>query len=199
MRLLAGRTAQELKLTDLGADAGVSHNTVRSWLSVLEASFICFRLPAWHANLRKQSIKAPKIHFYDSGLVCHLLGIRRPAELLHHPARGAVFESWVASEIVKVHVHRGLEPRLFHFRDAKGLEVDMVLDGGPVLYLIEAKSGRTVSEDFFTGLRRLGAAETPRLRGRTLAARLVYAGETAEKRTDVTAIPWSRLDAVRWV
>jgi predicted AAA+ superfamily ATPase len=92
MRLLAGRTAQELNLSSLGADAGVSHNTARSWLSVLEASFLVFRLPAWSRSPRKRLVKTPKIHWMDTGLVCHLLGIRNPDDLKTHPLRGSIFE-----------------------------------------------------------------------------------------------------------
>ena len=196
LRLAAGRTGQELNLSSLGADAGVSHNTARSWLSVLEASFICFRIPAWHTNLRKQAIKAPKLHFYDSGLVCSLLGIRSPDELLHHPLRGAIFESWVASEVVKTHVHRGEEPRLHHFRDAKGLEVDLVLDGASKIQLVESKSARTISEDFFSGLRRLAASE--RKRRASFESILVYGGDEAQRRSDARVIPWGRLDRENW-
>ncbi|MFH1764880.1 MAG: DUF4143 domain-containing protein [Gemmatimonadota bacterium] len=81
LRLIAGRTGSELHLSRLGGDGGISHNTVRSWVSVLEASFLLFRLPAWHRNLRKRVVKAPKVHFFDSGLVCHLLGIHEPEQL----------------------------------------------------------------------------------------------------------------------
>jgi uncharacterized protein len=198
LRLAAGRTGQELNLSTLGADAGVSHNTARSWLAVLEASFICFRVPAWHSNLRKQAIKAPKLHFYDSGLVCHLLGIREPDELLHHPLRGAIFESWVASEVVKTHLHRGEEPRLYHFRDAKGLEVDMVLDGASKIHLIECKSGRTIADDFFSGLRRLAESATRRGQGAPVEPILVYGGDETQRRRDARVVPWSRLDREKW-
>lgn len=196
LRLAAGRTGQELNLSTLGADAGISHNTARSWLSVLEASFICFRVPAWHTNLRKQAIKAPKLHFYDSGLVCHLLGIRGADELLHHPQRGAIFESWVASEVVKTHLHRGEEPRLHHFRDAKGLEVDMVLDGASKIHLIESKSGRTITDDFFSGLRRL--VESTAGRAASVEPILVYGGDETQRRRDARVVPWSRLDKEKW-
>ncbi|NQU65699.1 MAG: ATP-binding protein, partial [SAR324 cluster bacterium] len=108
LKLCAGRTAQEINLSTLGNDAGVAHNTIRSWLSVLETSYIIHRLPAWHANIRKQIVKAPKLHFFDSGLVCYLLGIHEPEQLRHHPHRGAIFESWVVSEIYKYSVHSGL-------------------------------------------------------------------------------------------
>jgi len=198
LRLAAGRTGQELNLSALGADAGVSHNTARSWLSVLEASFICFRIPAWHSNPRKQAIKAPKLHFYDSGLVCYLLGIRKPDELLHHPVRGAVFESWVASEVLKTHMHRGEDPRLYHFRDAKGLEVDLVLDGASRIQLIESKSARTINDDFFAGLRRLAKSTPHAGRGASVESILVYGGDETQRRSDARVIPWGRLDRETW-
>ena len=101
VRLAAGRTGTEINLSGLGADAGIRHNTARSWLSVLETSFLITRIPAWQRNFRKQQIKAPKLHFLDSGLVCFLLGIRTPEELQHHPLKGPIFESWVVSEVFK--------------------------------------------------------------------------------------------------
>jgi hypothetical protein len=189
---------QVLNVSTLGADAGVSHNTARSWLSVLEASYICFRVPAWHTNLRKQLIRAPKLHFYDSGLVCHLLGIRKPDELLHHPLRGAIFESWVASEVVKTHLHRGMEPRLHNFRDAKGLEVDLVLEGATKVLLLESKSGRTISDDFFSGLRRLAEVQSHRGRSRAVEPILVYGGDEAQRRGDARVVPWRSLDREKW-
>ena len=93
LKLCAGRTGQEINLSTLGSDAGVSHNTARAWLSVLETSYIIHRLPAWHVNVRKQVVKAPKLHFFDSGLACYLLGIQEPEQLRFHPLRGAIFES----------------------------------------------------------------------------------------------------------
>ncbi len=107
LRLCAGRSAQEVNLSALGADAGVSHNTARAWLSVLETSFVLHRLPAWHANLRKQLVKAPKLHLFDSGLLCYLLGIQEPAQLRLHPLRGAVFESWAVAEVYKAQTNQG--------------------------------------------------------------------------------------------
>ncbi len=105
LRLCAGRTAQEINLPSLCSDAGVSHNTAKAWLSILEASYIIHRLPAWHINIRKQIVKAPKLHFLDTGLVCSLLQIREPGQLRLHPLRGAIFESWVVSELYKTLAH----------------------------------------------------------------------------------------------
>jgi predicted AAA+ superfamily ATPase len=194
VRLCAGRTATELNLSTLGADAGVSHNTARSWLSVLEAGFIVFRAPAWRKSLRKQIVKAPKLHFVDSGLVCGLLGITEPTQLRHHPLRGRVFESWVASEVYKARVHRGLAARLFHFRDAKGLEVDLVVDraGGPTA--VEAKSAATIAAEFFRPFERFAQAlgEPPFERV------LVFGGEEGYRRQGVMVLPWHRIQEFDW-
>jgi len=198
VRLMAGSTAQELNLSRLGSDAGISHNTARFWLSVLETSFLALRVPAWHRNIRKQAVKAPKIHLLDSGLACHLLGIRSPDQLLLHPLRGALFESWVVCEVYKSRAHRGLPPDLFHFRDAKGLEVDLLLEDGDRVIAVEAKSGATVAPDWFGGLRRLGEIlrkTSPHLH---MESCLVYGGDQAQHRTDVAVLPWRVLPDADW-
>lgn len=196
LKLCAARTAQEVNLSTLGADAGVTHNTARAWLSVLEASFVCFRLPAWHVNVTKQAIKAPKLHFFDAGLACHLLGIREPAQLQHHPLRGAIFETWVASEIMKQRAHRGLTSALFHYRDAKRLEVDMVIESPDAMVLIEVKSGATVASDFFGSVERLAAALAAS--GRSSRAAVVYGGDTPQRRSAAHVIPWTEVASARW-
>jgi predicted AAA+ superfamily ATPase len=198
LRLCAGRSAQEINLSALGADAGISHNTARSWLSALETSFLCFRLPAWHRNFTKQLVKAAKLHLLDTGLLCHLLGIREAGQLRHHPLRGAVFETWVASEIYKARVHRGLEPALFHFRESRGVDVDVVIDDGDLLALVEAKSGATVAEDFFGSLGRLRDRLLEHSEHRTPKLRLVYGGDSAQRRHGVQVIPWREISHARW-
>ncbi len=187
LRLAAGRSGQVLNLSALGADAGISHNTARSWLGVLEAGFIIHRLRPVHRNLKKRLTKNPKLHFVDSGLLCYLLGIRSPAELAQHPLRGAVFESWVVSEILKHRVHRGLPPDLHFYRDHKGVEVDLVLDTGRRLLGVEMKSGRTVASDAFAALlsfRSLAEADLA----------LVHGGDQKYDRDGVSVVPWSEVD-----
>jgi uncharacterized protein len=196
--LAAGRTATEVNLSRLGGDAGIRHNTARAWLSVLEASFLVFRAPAWHRNLKKQQIKAPKLHFLDSGLACYLLGIRTPEELRHHSLRGQLFESWVAAEIYKSRIHAGLEPRLTHFRDAKGSELDLVLDTGARLILTEVKSGATVASDFFRGLTGVSKAVEDQAAGVSLERRLVYGGSDAQDRSEAQVVPWNRMLELDW-
>jgi predicted AAA+ superfamily ATPase len=126
--LSAGRAGQLLNLAALGADCGISQPTAKSWLSVLEASYVAFRLPALHRTVRKRWIKSPKLYFYDTGLVCHLLGIRTPAELRDHPLRGSIFENWAVTEVLKWRWNRGLRSDLAFYRDQRDAEVDLVVD-----------------------------------------------------------------------
>jgi predicted AAA+ superfamily ATPase len=198
MKLCAGRTAQEQNLSSLGGDSGVSYNTARAWLSVLEASFIIFRIPPWHRNMRKRAVKSPKTHLVDSGLACHLLGIREPEQLRLHPLRGAIFESWVASEVLKARLHRGRPADLHHVREARGLEIDLILEDGLRARAVEAKSGATVVADFFSNLESLrdrAASEVPQLE---FDRRIVYGGDRSESRHGTEVIPWHRVQEVDW-
>ena len=196
IKLCAGRTGQELNLSNLGGDAGVTHNTARSWVSVLETSWIIHRLPAWHANIRKQVVKAPKLNFLDSGLVCYLLGIREPEQLRLHPLRGAVFESWVVSEIYKGLAHKGTQPNLFHYREVRGPEIDLILEQGDRLAAVEIKSGSTVNQDFFKNLKlfshRLQNAEPEK----KVQYYVVYSGKSAQKRSDAHVLPWNKVSQI---
>ncbi len=196
LRLAAGRTATTLNLSTLGADAGVSHHTARSWLSVLETSYVLALIPAWHQSTRKQLVRAPKLHFLDTGLAAHLLGIASPDQLRHHPLRGALFESWVYSELAKLTSQRGRVDRFHHYRDAKKLEVDLVIETVDAVHLIEVKSGATLARDFFDALRRLSATAIPTNPALPLRAWLAYGGSTRERRQDCTAIPWNELGTV---
>ena len=193
LKLCAGRTAQEINLSKLGSDAGVSHNTARSWLSVMETSYIIHRLPAWHTNIRKQVVKAPKLHFFDSGLVCYLLGIREPEQFRLHPLRGAIFESWVVSEIYKSSVHSGLQPSLFHYREARGPEIDLLIEHGEELELVEIKSGATTSSDFFKNLKRFSDRMKGAGKKRPIRSHVVYGGDDSQQRSDAQVLSWRHI------
>jgi len=190
LKLCAGHSAQEINLSSLGSDAGLSHNTVRSWLSILETSYLIHRLPAWHSNIRKQVVKAPKLHFFDSGLVCYLLGIREPEQLRHHPLRGSIFESWVFSEMYKAQVHRGERPVMFHYRESRGPEIDLLVDQGERLHAIEIKSGATAAPDFFKHFESL----PERLKNTGLPSviknHVVYGGEKSQQRSSARLVAW---------
>jgi hypothetical protein len=193
LRLAAGRTASEVNLSRIGADAGVSHNTVRAWLSVLEASYLIFRLPGWHPTIRKRVVKAAKLHFFDTGLVCYLLGIREPEQLRHHPLRGAIFETWVAAELVKHNAHAGAGANFHHYRDTKGVEVDLVAETGSRVSLTEVKAGATVAGDFFEALHELAPLLRARLLGSTVETRVVYGGAARQTRGETLVLPWSEI------
>lgn len=190
LKLCAGRTAQEVNLSKLGSDAGISHNTARAWLSVMESSYIVHLLPAWHINIRKQLVKAPKLHFFDSGLLCYLLGIREPEQLRFHPLRGAIFESWVVSELYKVNVHKGVQPRLFHYRESRGPEVDLIFEQGQNLEAVEIKSGATVTRDFFKNL--INFSDRMKLADRpyTVHPHAVFGGEDSQNRSKGQVLSW---------
>lgn len=199
LRLAAGRTGQLLNLSSLAADCGISQSTARAWLSVLEASYLAFRLPPFHTNLGKRLIKTPKLYFYDVGLVCNLLGITEPRQLDTHPLRGALFESWAITEIAKYHHHRGRRPRLYFYRDRSQLEVDLLIEQGADLVAVEMKSAQTASSSFFTPFDRLadrlGSGGAP-LR---LADRIVlYGGDETQRRSAGHLLPWSRICDHPW-
>ncbi|MEW6074666.1 MAG: ATP-binding protein [Planctomycetota bacterium] len=152
LRLCAGRTGQLLNLSSLANDTGISAPTVRAWLSILGASFLVHRLPSHFANFQKRLIKSPKLHFLDSGLLCYLLGIRSAADLSNHPLRGAIFESFVVSELLKSFVHRGEKAPLYFWRDRTGHEIDLLVDLGRRLVPWEIKSAETVPPSAFAGV-----------------------------------------------
>jgi len=189
IRLCVGRNGQLLNLSSLANDCGISQPTARRWISVLEASFLVLLLRPHHRNFNKRLVKSPKLYFLDTGLLAYLLRIRSPDELRTHSSRGAVFESFVVSELTKNALNRGEEPDVYFWRDSTGHEVDLLLDRGKELVPIEIKSGATLAEDAFTGLRYwLGLAGTP-----DGPAALVYGGDRSFRRSGVAAYSWADL------
>ncbi len=152
IKLCAGRTGQLLNLSSLGNDCGIDQSTVKRWLSVLEASFIIKLLHPYYKNFNKRLIKSPKLYFLDTGLICYLLGIHTVSQMESHPLRGALFESFVVSELLKNRFNSGKPDNLYFFRDNVGNEVDLVIDQGATISQIEIKFGQTISRDFFKGL-----------------------------------------------
>ena len=193
LRLCAGRTGQLLNLSSLANDCGVTHNTVRAWISVLEASYLIHLLPPHHANFNKRLVKTPKLYFLDTGLAAWLLGIRSADDLRAHAQRGPLFETWVVDELVKQRHHAGQPLDLYFWRDHTGNEVDVLVDEGARLRPIEIKSGATLNADFFTGLRRwrqiAGQKAGP--------ASLVYGGDAAVEREGTAVVPWKKLAALQ--
>ena len=193
VELCAGRTGQLLNHSSLASDCGISQPTARAWLGVLEASFIVFRLPAFHANLRKRLVKMPKLYFHDTGLACWLLGIRQFEQLRSHPLRGQIFETWVVSETLKHRTNQGRTGGMWFYRDRNGVEVDLVVDRTPGLTLVEAKSSTTASSSLFDGVRRVRRHFDRLPRPKDLA--VAYGGDEYQQRAEGRLISWRMLRA----
>ena len=187
--LCAGRVGQILNLSSLSGDAGVSHTTIRGWLTLLERSYIAFLLPPYAANIRKRLVKSPKLYFYDVGLASYLLGIESPGQVATHPLRGSLFENIVVAEAVKHCYNRGREPRLSFFRDSRGLECDLFYETGRGINGIEAKSGVTIASDLTRSLDRI-AELVPDLVAKTV----VYGGAKVEARGECDIVPLGQFD-----
>lgn len=189
LRLCAGRTGQLLNQSALADETGVSHNTVREWVSVLEASYLIHRLPPQHRNFNKRLVKTPKLYFVDVGLTAWLLGIETPDQVATHPLRGALFETWVVGEFLKSRFNRGLASNLTFWRDHRGQEVDLVLEQAGKLQPIEIKAGATVNREAFKGL-----ARWQELAGETaIEPQLIYAGVESRRQRNIAVRPWREL------
>ena len=140
-------------------------------------------------------MKSAKLHFVDTGVAAYLLGIREPDQLRTHPLRGALFESWVASELVKQAAHGGLRRDLFHYRDTNGLEVDLVSGSGREVLLTEVKSGATVASDFTHAIERLADGLRMRDTDMAITTHVVYGGSTRQTRGRTQIVPWHEIDA----
>lgn len=188
VRLCAGRSGQILSLSSLASDCGISHTTARQWVSILQAGFIVHLLQPHHENFSKRIIKSPKLYFLDTGLLCYLLRIKSPEDIIAHGLRGAIFETFVVAELYKAFCHKGERPPLYFWRDRTGHEVDLVIDNGETLIPIEIKSGETVNKSFFDGLRYFTSLRPSVMRNGIL----IYGGEQSHKRENFVVRPWYR-------
>lgn len=192
VRMCAARTAQILNLSSLAGDCGVSHNTAKAWISVLEASYVIQLLQPHFENFNKRLIKSPKLYFLDPGLVTWLLGIQTPEQLATHSARGQIFESWFVSEALKYRYNSALKSNLYFWRDSRGNEVDVLIDRANKLVPIELKSGQTVAGDFFSNLKKFNTLAGDAA-GRGI---LVYGGDQAQTRESFDVVPWQQIDSL---
>ena len=186
--LCAGRTGQILNLTSLASDAGISVNTVKSWLSLLESSFIIFLLQPYHRNFNKRIIKAPKLYFYDTGIVSSLLRISL-SQLYTHYLYGALFENLVISEIMKNQVHGGKFPSIYYWRESNGNEIDCVIEkSADEIILLEIKAGQTYNSDYIKNLNRFPVSE---FHGITKKC-LIYSGKETSSMSGVQIFAWEK-------
>jgi predicted AAA+ superfamily ATPase len=186
LKMCASRTGQLINLTSLGADCGISAVTAKQWLSVLETSYIVTLLRPHHSNFGKRLVKTPKIYFLDSGLAAWLMGIRSAETLETHAARGALFESWVVSELYKKRLNAGLPIDLFFWRDNTGNEVDLIVENEKGLQPIEIKSGSTYASDWSQGLKKWQALA----QNSSLEPAILYGGESTFEREGLKVWGW---------
>jgi predicted AAA+ superfamily ATPase len=187
VRLCAGRTGQLLNLSSLAVECGITHNTAKSWISVLEASYLVFLLRPHHASFNKRLVKMPKLYFYDAGLVSWLLGIRTAEQLETHPLRGNIFETYIISELAKSLLNHGERPSLFFWRDSNGNEIDVLVEQGTMLIPIEIKSGRTLTEESFSGLKKWCALAVDR----AVKPSLIYGGNESYMHKGIKVTGWT--------
>ena len=188
LKLIAFKCGSQLKLTDLSNDLNISVNTVKTWITILESSYIIFMLPSYHKNLGKRLLKTPKLYFFDTGLLCHLLGLGDVTKLRAYDKFGILFENLVIAEKTKYKAHRQKNPDMFFFRDSNGLEVDLLeVEGLEGAEMTELKSGKTFKSEFLINMKKLRTIDP------SLKMNLVYDGSENVTLTDLQVRNWRHL------
>lgn len=190
LRLCAGRCGQILNMQSLGNDCGIDAKTVQAWLHILQSSYIIYLQKPYYNNFNKIIIKAPKLYFYDTGVVCSLLGIQNVEQLNTHPVKGALFENLIIIDLLKQRLNKGLQDNLYYWRDKTGNEIDVLLDMPSSITAIEIKAGATMNTDFQKGLlyfKNLANAKK-------IETILCYTGVTAQQRSNgILVKPWHKM------
>lgn len=187
VRLLAGRTGQELNYSALGIEVGVDSKTIQSWVGILESSFIIHLLRPHFRNFNKTLTKRPKVYFYDTGLVCFLLGINQEIQLQLHPLRGNIFETFIVAELAKKRTNAGKRINLFYWREKSGYEIDILIDKGTFQIPVEIKSGRTITTEYFKNIKYWLALS------KETSGYILYAGTEVQRRTNgITVAGWQK-------
>jgi predicted AAA+ superfamily ATPase len=192
LQLCAGRIGQILNVESLSNDAGISQNTAKSWLSVLEASYVIYLLQPHHSNFNKRVVKRPKLFFYDTGLACNMLQIEHQDQLANHHARGALFENFVLNEMRKMRLNHLKKPNLYFWRDNKGVEVDCIIEHADSLIPVEIKSGQTYQQEFFKNL----GLWNKWANGTSESSYVVYGGAETLNLNGGKLISWQHLEQI---
>ena len=192
IKLCAGRIGSLFKASELANEIGVSPNTISSWLSVLQASYIVTLLPPYFENTSKRLTKMPKLYFLDTGLACYLLGIESPEQLSRDKMRGALFENFVVTEALKQRYNQGKESNLYFYRDSNQNEIDLLLKRNTRLYGIEIKSSMTYHKDFEKALKRIDEWVKAPVDGKAV----VYAGNFENTAGEIKLLNYTKMDEV---
>ena len=188
MRLCAGRSGQLLNMSSLATETGIAYNTCKSWLSYLTTGYIINFVQSHHKNLNKRIVKAPKLFFTDTGLLCSLLGINSEEILALHPLRGAVFENLIYTELLKYKTNYGREKDIWFWRDNHGTEIDFLLDEPTGLKALEVKSGMNIHDDYLKNLK-----QYCRYNPDVTKMYLIYDGKIERKKENVNIINWRNI------
>lgn len=189
MKLCAGRIGQLVNYSSLGNDCGINHKTVKSWLSILKASYIIVELQSFNRNFNKRIVKMPKLYFVDTGLACSLLGIRRADQVKSHFLKGSLFENLVIMEVMKKNVNYGNASQLYFWRDSNGNEVDLLIGELHEQKIVEIKSARTIASDFIKGIRYYQKISGVGPEN----SFIVYGGDESQSRSLCSVKPWNEL------
>lgn len=188
--LCAARVGQQINFTTLSNELGLDVKTLRAWIGILQASYIIYLLPPYYKNFKKRIVKTPKLYFYDTGLVINFLRIKKAEDLYNHPLRGALFENFIITELIKNRFNRGERSNLYFWRDRSGNEMDVLLDEGLEIKPIEIKSGATIQRSFLKNFK-----YWENLVGKSDGT-LFYTGDTREERSNgVMVEKWENVDA----
>jgi predicted AAA+ superfamily ATPase len=186
LKCCAGQHAQEFNASNIASVIGMSQANVMHWLSILEASYIVFRLQPFYKNYKKRLSKRSKLYFYDTAIVSHLLGIESPDHLAIHASRGAIFEGFVITEVIKSFYAEAKRAPIYYWREHAGLEIDLLIEKSNQMIAIEAKSGMTINSDQLLGLQKIQNIITDF----SLLSLLVYGGDMTRKMNDINIISW---------
>lgn len=192
VRLCAGRTGQILNYSSLASDAGVSLNTAKSWISILESSFVLYRLLPFHTNFSKRYIKSPKIYFHDTGLVCSLLGIRESSQISNHYLKGALFENLMLNEIIKANFNKGENYYPHYWRDSNSNEIDCLMERDSLLLPIEMKAAKTISLHFLDNITKWKKLTN----NANLNGYVIYGGDSDITTSKGKFISWKNIDTI---
>ncbi len=192
LKMCAARCGQIIDLTSIGNDCGISHNTVKEWINILEASFIIFLLRPHYKNFNKRLIKSPKIYFYDTGLLCYLLNIESSNQLNTHYLRGGIFESFAISEIIKIINNKRINASVYFWRDLNGHEIDCIIEKGKTLTPIEIKSAKTININFFDGIKYWNNLSNNSPQN----SYVIYAGNELQTRSIGNIVPYDSIKTI---
>lgn len=189
LALCAGRAGQLLNISSLANECGISQPTAKAWISILESSYIIFQLQPYYQNFSKRIVKTPKLYFYDTGLLCHLLGIRDMTTFHENPLRGNIFENLVVAELFKRNEHEYLHREYWFWRDSNGHEIDLLTQNGNLFDIFEIKSTQTIMREHFKGIDYFSEISGNRAGRKTL----IYGGNSDQLRTHYQVLGWNNI------